>query len=103
MLGIYIAIPLGILTIILCLVLIKSENEDEKKLKQNIKERKEKYALIEKSLKALEIIKIKNVDIPMVKTCNSVNDYNEWHSQYKEMHLTQQEYDLLKEILQWKH
>ena len=100
MLGLYIAIPLGILTIILCMLLIKSENEDESKLKQNIKERKEKYALIEKELKALEIIKMKNVDIPMVKNCNSVNDYNEWHSQYKEMHLTKEEYDLLKEILQ---
>lgn len=55
---------------------------------------------IEKALKTLEIIKMKNVDIPMVKTCNSVNDYNEWHSLYKEMHLTQKEYDLLKEILQ---
>lgn len=66
----------------------------------NVAKAMHEVKIVEKSLKALEIIKMKNVDIPMAKTCNSVNDYNEWHSQYKEMHLTQQEYDLLKEILQ---
>ena len=72
---------------------------DTKYAKKVIEYKKEKLDIIEKSLKALEIIKMKNVDIPMVKTCNFVNDYNEWHSQYKEMHLAKEEYDLLKEVL----
>ncbi|MBR1984467.1 MAG: hypothetical protein IKA31_01885 [Clostridia bacterium] len=67
------------------------------------------FELIEKELKALEIIKEKNVDIVGVKKL-SLEDYNkgvELGDKYKpkEMKecpykkLTQDEYDLLKEVL----
>lgn len=57
------------------------------------------FALIEQALKALEVINEKGVEVVMVKTCPRVEGYNEWHSQYKCMQLTQEEYELLKEVL----
>lgn len=52
-------------------------------------------AIIEKYLKALEIIKEKNVDTYYLMTCPSLDSYNSetWNK------LTQEEYDLLIEVL----
>jgi len=47
--------------------------------------------------KALEIIKEKNVWVYHLKQCNSLEEYNEVFTD--ELHLTQEEYDLLKEVL----
>ena len=53
--------------------------------------------LIEKELKALEIIKKKQVQINRLNRSHSAKQYNLYLP--KEMHLTQEEYDLLKEVL----
>ena len=53
------------------------------------------YETIEKELKALEIIKNKEVDIKAFNDLTNLGDYN----YYCEPELTQEEYDLLKEIL----
>ena len=55
------------------------------------------YKTIEKELKAFEIIKNKRVDISTLEVCGNANTYN----QAKEFgeDLTQEEYDLLKEVL----
>lgn len=55
------------------------------------------FELIEKSLKALEIIKKKKVDVWFILISNSVEDYN-LNSGCK-YPLTQEQYDLLKEVL----
>lgn len=52
----------------------------------------------EKSLKALEIIKEKSVDVQLLKNSKNVNEYN-WYVHTKDRALTQEEYDLLKEVL----
>ena len=56
-----------------------------------------------KRLLALEIIKEKQVDIYLLCTCNSVDEYNSMFEHrfgsYDERALTQEEYDLLKEVL----
>ena len=53
--------------------------------------------IIEKELKALEIIKNKQVQINRLNRSHSAKQYNLYLP--KEMHLTQEEYDLLKEVL----
>lgn len=63
--------------------------------------------LIERELKALEIIKNKQIDIWQLRLCMSfnltttkeeqLNEYNKRHATF--LHLTQEEYDLLKEVL----
>ena len=53
--------------------------------------------LIEKELKALEIIKKKQVQINRLNRSHSAKQYNLYLP--KEMHLTEEEYDLLKEVL----
>ena len=65
----------------------------------------EEFEIIKKELKALEIIKTKNVDIDYIKTCfydkkGGFKDYNAWAVQYENEELTQEEYDLLKEVLE---
>ena len=61
-----------------------------------------------KSLKALEIIKEKEVDVALFNNCNSVEEYNEglleedyaYDTEAVEPHiLTKKEFDLLKEVL----
>lgn len=55
---------------------------------------------VEKAVKALEIIKDKQVDIHNLlnsKTCKQFNNFTKWLG-YKG-NLTQEEYDLLKEVL----
>ena len=54
---------------------------------------------IDKKLEALEIIKKKIVLIDVFIESESANDYNEFVSKSKERHLTQEEYELLKEVL----
>ena len=54
--------------------------------------------IIQKQLIALKIIKEKDVEISWFKYTNSLEEYNEWGiPSYKQ--LTQEEYDLLKEVL----
>ena len=69
----------------------------------------EDFRNIEKELKALEIIKEKNVDIWCLKTTKNYDDYlhspaptnivDENGVYHEEQLLTQEEYDLLKEVL----
>lgn len=49
-----------------------------------------------KKLKALEIIKDKNVDVAWLCGCEKLEDYNKL---YQVPNLTKEEYDLLKEVL----
>ena len=65
----------------------------------------EEFEIIEKELKALEIIKTKNVDIDYIKTCfydrkGGFKDYNAWVGHDDDEELSQEEYDLLKEVLE---
>ena len=53
------------------------------------------YKAIEKELKALEILKEKLIDIKWLKGCEELGDYNDLN----EPTLTQEEYNLLKEVL----
>lgn len=52
---------------------------------------------IEKN-RAFEIIKIKRVDVQLLKDSKNLNDYN-WCVHTKDRALTQEEYELLKEAL----
>lgn len=58
--------------------------------------------IIEKELKALEIIKKKNVEIWTIKMAKDVETYNELVLKYKiySPALTQKEFDLLKDVLE---
>ncbi len=62
---------------------------------------------IGKSLKALEIIKEKDVDIVSLKNALSSEQYNSFISfriNYMDyMKLTEEEFNLLKEVLEWKN
>ena len=65
----------------------------------------EEFETIEKELKALEIIKTKNVDIDYIKTCfydkkGGFKEYNAYVGHDEDMELTQEEYDLLNEVLE---
>ena len=60
-------------------------------------EEQESLNIIEKELKALEIIKNKGVDISLFKKYDDRNLYN--YNYKSEYQLTQKEYDLLKEVL----
>ena len=60
--------------------------------------------VIEKELKALEIIKTKNVDISMlyeiVSTVDKMFDRDRYNQDTNEEILTQEEFDLLKEVIE---
>ena len=65
----------------------------------------EEFEIIKKELKALEIIKTKNVDIEYIKTCfddekGGFKEYNAYVGHDEEYELSQEEYDLLKEVLE---
>lgn len=62
------------------------------------KEHKDELDIIEKSLKALEIIKTKGVNVDRLQKCESVLQYNYGMSQENRM-LIQAQFDLLKEVL----
>ena len=73
-------------------------------LKQNYKDEThlfddELLAIIEPALKALEIIKEKNVNVGDFKRCKSSEDYNAYCCYSEKEQLTEEEYDLLKEVL----
>lgn len=77
-----------------CLGIDKPDIETEKAIK-----------IIEKELKVLEIIKTKNVDIDYIKTCfydrkGGFKDYNSWVGHDDDEELSQEEYYLLKEVLE---
>ena len=55
------------------------------------------YRVIEKAIKALEIIKEKEVNIHIFRHCSDLATYNDMTEENQK--LTQQEYDLLKEVL----
>lgn len=58
------------------------------------------YTNIEEELKALEIIRTKEVNIYAIRKSENLVDYNvSWVLRHKERILTQEEYDLLKEVL----
>lgn len=50
-----------------------------------------------KKLRALDIINNKEIDIALFKECPNIEEYNNWCS--NKAALTQEEYDLLKEVL----
>lgn len=54
-------------------------------------------SILRKQLEALEIIKEKKVDIPWLSMCKSRNEYN--CIKIDKLHLTEEEYNLLKEVL----
>ena len=56
------------------------------------------YQFLEKSLKALEIIKEKNVNIYQIKYMETLDDYNSVRGE--EDRLTEEEFNLLKEVLE---
>lgn len=69
---------------------------------KTVEECLEYQRIIEKKLKALEIIKEKStvIDFMGLKLCNNYEEYRRWiHCKYLNCALTKEEYDLLKEIL----
>ena len=63
------------------------------------------FDIIETALKALNIIKEKNVDIDYIKTCfydrkGGFKEYNAYVEHDEDEELSQEEYDLLKEVLE---
>lgn len=57
------------------------------------------YEIVETALKALEIIKEKQVDLFKVAYTNTKEEYNDMVSEHRR-ELTQEEFDLLKEWLE---
>lgn len=79
---------------------LKEQEEDKKLLNEQAKSNRylmEQIKQSQKKLKALEIIKEKNVSIVWLKWCPDRAEYNDLAS--KEEQLTQDEYNLLKEVL----
>ena len=63
------------------------------------------FGIIETELKALKIIKEKTVDIDYIRTCfydekGGFKEYNAWVGHDEDEELIQEEYDLLKEVLE---
>ena len=55
------------------------------------------YTGIENKLKALKIIQEKEIDIPLFNDCSNYYEYNEYCA--KKSQLTQEKFNLLKEVL----
>lgn len=70
-----------------------------KRLKQLEEEKQSFDRAIEKKLKALEIIKEKRVDVGWLISCENIKQYNGVIGTATHKLLTQEEYDLLKEVL----
>ena len=60
---------------------------------------REDFRTIEKNLKALEIIKNKHTDIHSLIISKTLGQYNNFYVGLSIQLLTQEEYDLLKEVL----
>ena len=58
---------------------------------------REDFAIVEKELKALEIIKSKKVNVIIFQGCNDLKEYNKYLIKWKR--LTEEEFILLKEVL----
>ena len=54
--------------------------------------------IVERELKALRVIKYKSVNVAIFEETKNLEEYNRI-IHYFELHLTQEEYDLLKEVL----
>lgn len=83
---------------------LRDENDELRKRLNEMYELREQYHLDQTKLKALEIIKEKNVDITTLLDCHNAKEYNRWnsirsHYSHPPIDLTQEEYDLLKEVL----
>ena len=59
----------------------------------------DELATIEKSLKALEIIKEKKVDIKLLKASSTVEQLGRWFAERE--FLTIEEFELLRSVLEW--
>lgn len=75
-----------------------------KRLEQLEEEKQSFDRVIEKKIKAFEIIKEKRVDIVPLLEYHNAEEYNKWvwtrsHYTYPPSEITQEEYDLLKEVL----
>ena len=57
------------------------------------------FDIIETALKVLEIIKEKKIDLDLLKISDDLDDYNFMCDMYYKNILTQEEFDLLKEVL----
>ena len=83
---------------------LKAYREElEKQINSNKKYRTTNKRLRVKNQKLYEIlgiIKEKRVDVQLLKDSKNLNDYN-WCVHTKDRALTQEEYDLLKEVLLW--
>ena len=66
---------------------------------QEQKQYVDELKLVENKLKALEIIKEKNVDVHWIKIINELEAYNEDKNSW-EKELTEEEFSLLKEVLE---
>lgn len=77
--------------------IIKTELEKTVVLSNQLEHERKIRIKQEKKLKALEIIKEKEVQINRLNRSHSAKQYNLYLP--KEMHLTQPEFDLLKEVL----
>ena len=75
--------------------------ETKKDLKQVISDYQDLGNSVYKQVKALEIIRNKKVDVWSLGICYSLKNYHYVISakHYPELKLTQEEYDLLKEVL----
>ena len=58
------------------------------------------YKIIETALKALEIVKEKGVNVGLLSRCANAERYNKGMC-YESRYLTQEEYDILKDVLLW--
>ena len=73
-------------------------------ISKNYKEIKITNLVDENKVKAFEIIKEKRVDITTLMDCRNVEEFNRWvpirsHYSYRPFELTQEEFELLKEVL----
>lgn len=64
----------------------------------------ETFNQLVKNSQALEIIKEKRIDVATLLDCHNVEEYNRWvdirsHYSYQPLKLTQEEWELLKEVL----
>ena len=76
----------------ICLQLVAHDETQHKEFDEYVN-------AIEKELKALEIIKNKNVDIRGIKGTKNVHEYNVKFPTTLNEFLEEQEYDLLKKVL----
>lgn len=67
---------------------------------QEPKQYVDELKLVEKKLQALEIIKKKEVNMQVFNQCEDVETYNKVYIKQKDRQLTEEEFNLLKEVLE---